>query len=238
MEGMGQVHSAQPMDKVRALVTLAVAVSVATACSGDDDGAEPGTTTASTPAVTTTEPETTEPAATTTDPPTTSASPTTLPATTTLDVEALKAQIAADYERAWQSHEELVTNPTLDQLDDRLAQFVAPGSDSFNSVKAFVERLVADGQRVINGDPDYSTVTVEMVELIGGPPYAEATVTACQVTNRIRVDSAGVPAQEPALIAIRQQQTVQRTLNGWLPSSNLTGLEQGDGITECPPPGS
>ena len=98
MGSMGQVHSAQPMDKVRALVTLAVAVSVATACSGDDDETEPSVP-ATTAAVTTEAPTSTEPP-TTTERPTTTAAPTTaLPPTTTVDVEALKAQIAADYER-------------------------------------------------------------------------------------------------------------------------------------------
>jgi hypothetical protein len=112
----------------------------------------------------------------------------------------------------------------------------APGSESYNSVKAFIEELVATGERVVSGDPDLSSVTVEMVELVGQPPYQEALVTACSVDNRLRVDAAGAPVEEPLLFAIRQQQTSQLTGNGWLPASALTGLEQGDGIAECPPP--
>jgi len=236
MGSMGQVHSAQPMDKVRALVTLAVAVSVATACSGDDDETEPSVP-ATTAAVTTEAPTSTDPP-TTTEPTTTTAAPTTaLPPTTTVDVEALKAQIAADYERSYELLDELVSNPTLDGLGDRLALFLAPGSDSYNSVRTFVEELVASDERVVNGDPDLSSVTVEMVELVGSPPYVEATVTACSIDNRLRVDAAGTPLEEPLLFAIRQRQVVQLTPNGWLPASRLTGLEQGDGITECPPPG-
>ena len=66
-----------------------------------------------------------------------------------------------------QLQEDLVSNPTLDGLDERLAQFVVPGSDAYNASRRSSRSLVAHGERVVNGDPDYSTVTVEMVELVG-----------------------------------------------------------------------
>ncbi len=120
-----------------------------------------------------------------------------------------------------------------------MAQIAGARLGSFNSVKAFVEELVASGERVVNGEPDYSTVTVEMVELVGEPPYAEATVTVVRrdTTELVSTPPGTRSTGTGSLVAIRNQQTVELTPNGWLPSSLLTGLEQGDGITECPPPG-
>ena len=45
---------------------------------------------------------------------------------------------------------------------------------------------------MVFGNPDYSTVTVEMVELVGEPPYSEATVTACLVNNRNESTQLGI----------------------------------------------
>ena len=118
MVGMGLPFAQRRIEEAgealvtRAMAALAVLVAALAACNSDDE-AEPETTPPPTTAAETTEatdppttPESTA-APTTTDPPTTTQAP-----TTTVDVEALKAQIAADYERSWELFDELATNPT------------------------------------------------------------------------------------------------------------------------------
>jgi hypothetical protein len=171
-----------------------------------------------------------------TTPPSTTPPPTTRAPTTTLTDDELKAQIAADYMRSSELLDELASNPTLDGLDERLAQIAAPGSVAAEDLRAFIVGMVERGERVINGAPDYSTVEVESVEFVGATPYIEATVTYCLVTNRIRIDSAGMPQPGTGgLIASREFQTVQPTPNGWLPSSRITEIWGEVGASECPP---
>ena len=213
-------------------VLLAVTLAVA-ACTNDDDADEttvPATTPSSTESPTTDAPTTTD-ARTTTEATTTTAAP-----TTTVDVEALKAQIAADYERSAELLDELVSSPTLEGLDERSALIMAPDTEAFNGVKEFVQGMVERGEHVVNGEPDYSTTTVEGVELVGSPPYTQAVVTSCVVTNRARVDSQGIVQEGTGILgAIREQSDVALTANGWLPSSSLTSLGEVVGGTECPP---
>ena len=161
----------------------------AVGCSSGDDGgaAEP---TSVTPAPTTT--TTTVEATTTTtappepsEPPTTETTETSPPTTTEADLEA---QIAADYVRSWELRNELTSNPTLDNLDARVAEIAAVGTPEFDSLKAFVEELVALGERTAPGDPDIFSVTVEGVTLSDG---SRAEVTACYVDNRLRAQCGG-----------------------------------------------
>ena len=218
----------------RHLLVLAAATLLAVGCSDDDDSDSTGAATTP-PPESTTAPTTDAPA--TTDEPTTTVATTTVAPTTTLDVEALKAQIAADYERSAELLDELVSNPTVDGLDEKLAMIMTPGTEPYEGVREFVVAMVERGERVVNGVPDHSSTTVENVELVGEPPYTEAIVTSCAVTNRARVDSQGIIQEGTGiLVAIRNRGNVQLTPNGWLPSSLLTGLEQGEGLTACPPP--
>ena len=66
------------------------------------------------------------------------------PTTTEADLEA---QIAADYVRSRELRNELTSNPTLENLDARVAEIAAVGTQEFDSLKAFVEELVALGER-------------------------------------------------------------------------------------------
>ena len=164
MGSMGQVHSAQPMDKVRALVTLAVAVSVATTCSGDDDEAEP--TVPSTTAAATTEPPTTTAPPTTTEPPTTTAAPTTPAAhhdarcRSPEGPDRCRLRAGAPTPGGPRQQPDAGRPGRATRADGRRIGHLQQRQE-------FVEGMVANGERVVNGDPDYSTVTVETVELVG-----------------------------------------------------------------------
>jgi len=206
-------------------------------CSGDDDAADPSPPSIETTAAPTTEIATTEPPASTA-PPTTSSTTTTTtepPTTTTLTDEQLKQQIAVELVRAYDNLEQLTAEPTVDGLDERLATIVAPGTDAAADIRALIEELVANGERVVTGVPDYSSVAVESVELVGAAPYGEAVVTFCRVNNRVRVDTQGAPQPGTGgLIASRVHQTVQQTPGGWVPSSAVTEIVSEIGATTCP----
>ncbi len=150
---------------------------VGAGCSGDDDDAADATTVAvaiAGPVAERTSPPTQPP----TTPAPTTATPTTPPAppTTAVDLEALKAQIKADYERSWQVLAQLTESPTLDNFDATLAQIAVPGSENYNALKEFVTGMVQRGEHVVRGTPDYFSITVEVVELSDGPASAEAVV--------------------------------------------------------------
>jgi hypothetical protein len=200
------------------------------ACGSDDGNAKPTTstgTTTPTSAATTIAPTTPD----TTSTPTSST--TTVPVTTTTTVEDLKAQIAADFEKAYFRNFELVLTPSLDNLDARVAEIAVPGSDAFTRVVAFVQDLVRLGDRVVPNDPDILKITVENVDLVGQPPYTEANVTSCKVTNRKRVTPAEnspsgieIPVGDTGkLLAYRITEPVQLTATGWFRTSgDLTGI--------------
>ncbi len=174
-----------------AVVSAALATAAVGCSSGDDGGAE---TTSVTPAPTTTQPRvtTTVAQATTTtgpteptEPPTTETAP---PTTTEADLEA---QIAADYVRSWELRNELTSNPTLENLDARVAEIAAPGTPEFDSLKAFVEELVALGERTAPDEPG---------PLLGDGrgrgrrrrcPARDGRRDVCYVDNRLRVDASG-----------------------------------------------
>ena len=215
-----------------------VATVLAACSSGDDGEAEPTTTATATTAARDVTTTTTEPEATTTEAPATTPEPTdppeTAPPTTT--EQDLKAQIAADYARSWELRNELVMNPTLDDLDARVAEIAAVGTPEFDSLKAFVEELVALGERIQPNDPDTFSITVEAVTLEGSEPYERADVTFCYVDNRLRVDAQGASTgQFGAQIANRSVDSVALTQSGWLPDGELQIIWSGMGVTQCPP---
>jgi len=230
---------------LRAVTSLAVAVLVVSGCTGDDDTADETSTTPP-PAVATTAPDSSAPAATdppaTTDAPTTTGPPVTTVATTTttasptttvLDEEALKAQIAEDYNAAYRLREEMYSAPTLDGLEERLAKVAVPGSPSYTGFEAFIRELVDTGERLTSNDPDYSSVTAQKVELSGSPPYSEALVTGCLVTNQVRVASDGSKVAGGGLGSAQQVELLVLTPNGWLPSEVLRAETVTPGATQC-----
>ncbi len=187
------------------------------------------TTVPTTPATTvppTTPPPTDPPA---TDPPTTTA--------TTQGERALKRQIADDYRRSQRAYIELTENPTLEDLDARVSEIVDRRSSQFQGVREFFVELVENDERVVNNDPDYSTLEIERVELKGRPPYRRAVVTYCRVSNRKRIDAAGNSTRGTGvLLASRESDPVRLTAEGrWLPYTKLTTIRDAQGATECPP---
>jgi hypothetical protein len=212
---------------------LVAALTVAAGCSDDDDDGAGDTTE---PAAESTVPGTTEPPPETTEAPTTTTTTTsTVPPSTTMSEEDLKAQIAADYQRSWQLRRELIANPTLDGLDEKLAQISAPGSADYNMSRDFVTELASAGDRVVPGTPDEFRIDIERVELVGNPPHQEARVTMCWVANPVRVNSEGAVVTDFGLVAARRQDHVVLTPGGWLPDGQLVDYWQGLGVTECPP---
>jgi hypothetical protein len=227
---MGPLHCADRREQGEQGVTrrwlgAAALVLVAAACNGDDDddAVETSVTTATTPA------PTTEATATST----TTTTTTTEPTTTTLSEDELKAQITADYLRAEQALEDLSRNPPSEGLDERVAAAVVSGSALHSEIVANLSDDVARGERVIAGDPDYSDVLVEAVQLTGD---GTAEVTACVITNEIPVDAAGQPLDSAnPLLAARVRQPMQRTDQGWLLASNRIRVDIREGVPSCAP---
>jgi hypothetical protein len=229
--------------RVRRLsVTCATAVAVAvisllTAC---DDASTTAPTVTIAPASTTSSTGTPGTSTSTT----TSTTTTTVAVTTTTTLDDLKAQIAADFEKAYFRNYELVLTPSLDNLDARVAEISVPGSDAFTRLVAYVKDLVRLGDRVVPNDPDILKVNVENVELVGEPPYTTASVTSCQVTNRKRVTpaenspiSVEIPVGDSGkLLAYRTTEPVQLTATGWLQTSGNAKAVQFEGQDSCPAP--
>ena len=74
---------------------------------------------------------------------------------------------------------ELTANPTLEGLDEKLAQISAPGSDDYKICELH-QRVGPAGDRVIPSTPDEFRIDVERWNS-GEPPYGEAVVTICFV---------------------------------------------------------
>jgi hypothetical protein len=228
------------------ILTVALA---AVGCSDDDGGDEttptttapttssmpPPTTDVGSTAVSSVSPPTTE-VATTTDVPTTTDAP--------IDEEALKAEIADDYERAFYRGWKMLEQPRLRNLQARVSHVYVPGSPAYDSYIARTRELVALGDAVVPNDPDLLSVKVENVRLVGRPPYRRAVVTACEVTNRRQVTP---PENSPTgneievagsgeLVVTRFEEPVQLTENGWLTyRAHRTGIGYVNGETTCPP---
>jgi hypothetical protein len=236
-EGMGPLHCADRREQGEHGMTRRwlgaaafVLVAVLAACNGDDDDA----VVESSVPPTTTVPETTELPETTEATTTTSGStiPTTEASTTTaVDVEA---QVAADYLRVQQALEDLNRAPTLENLDERVSAIAVPGSAGHSQILSAVQQSVAAGERIVAGDPDYSDVIVEAVELPEGPAGEDAVVTACVVTNEAVVNAEGdVLDGTGRLIAARIRDTLQRTSNGWLLTAPPERVGIREGLTTC-----
>ncbi len=229
-------------------MALLIAVAVgAVGCSDDDGQGSPATTTSATAtSAETTVAVTTSvaPTTTATSPPTTDTPTTPEPTTEPVDVEALKHQIAQDYERAFYRGWQMLERPRLRNLNDRAAKVLARGSPAYDSYVARTRELVALGDAVVPNDPDLLSAMVERVDLVGGAPYRRAIVTVCEVTNRKQVTLAeNSPSGEQIevggtgnLEVIRYHEPVRRTANGWLRFKTPregTGFDRGE--TTCPP---
>jgi hypothetical protein len=234
---------------MRRSVLVLVAALAAVGCSDDDAGGEstPATTTPTTSSV---PPSTSDVGSTTasssspptTDPPTTTDVPTTTDAP--IDEEALKAEIAEDYERAFYRRASMLADPSLRNLESRVATVLVEDSPAFETFVARVRELVALGDVVIPNDPNLYSATVESVRLVGEPPYRRAIVTVCEVDNRRQVTP---PENSPTgneievagtgkLLVTRIKEPVRRTDLGWLryrTKRNGIGFVQGE--TTCPP---
>jgi hypothetical protein len=232
-------------------MALLIAAAVAAAgCSDDDDAQGSSTTTASSgSSASTTDPTlaattSAAPTSSATTPSTTDTPTTPEPTTEPVDVEALKAEIARDYERAFYRGWGMLRRPRLRNLDARAAKVLAEGSPAYESYIARTQELVVVGDAVVPNDPDLLSATVEKVDLVGPPPYRRAVVTVCEVTNRKQVTLAeNSPSGEQIEVAgsgnlevIRYHEPVRRTENGWLrfktPREGI-GFDRGE--TTCPP---
>jgi hypothetical protein len=84
----------------------------------------------------------------------------------------------------------MLREPSLDDLESRAADIGAPGSDYYNAVLERVRTLVQFGDIVRPNDPEISFAEVREVQLVGDPPYTQAVVTVCDVSNDMRVTPA------------------------------------------------
>jgi len=230
----------------------AVVVLVGAAC--DDGDLESSPTTASvTQAPTTAGPETTDlppptseapattEAAPTTATPTTQPEPPTSPLPTTIDEEALKAEIAADFLASDARLVAMVENPSLDDLERRALEVAAPPLN--DQLIRRVQDLVAQGDRVAPGDPPIHFVDVESVSWDSSSP-TEAVLMVCDADNSRQITPGAGPNGEDVgtagtgqLTARRFEQHVVLTENGWLPDvfqTDAIGVWQG--VESCPPP--
>jgi hypothetical protein len=228
---------------VRARLLLVAAALTAAGCSDDDAAGvdstvvDPATTPTTAVATTAMPPSTSSPS---------TASPrTTVPPETTppVDEEALKAQIAEDYERAFYRRAEMLAAPSLRNLESRVARVLVQDSPAFETFVERIQELVALGDQVVPNDPNLYSATVEKVELVGNRPYRRAVVTVCEVDNRRQVTPPeNSPTDEEVEVAgtgqlevIRFEEPVRLTANGWLryktPREGV-GFDEG---TTCPP---
>jgi hypothetical protein len=217
----------------------------AAACDDGDPDADVATTATppappSMPTTATSTPPTTAPTVVpNTDPPTTPATTTsTQPPPTTIDEEALKAEIAEDFVASLQRLAELTGEPNADVLEERIAQIAAPG-EYRDELSTYVTGLAEAGQHVRLGNPPVFEVTVEQVAVIGP---SEAEVQFCWAQNGQVVQPGAASGgteltiSPPTLTAIRDRETVVRTVHGWLQSTSdgrAMGIFEGSAI--CPP---
>jgi hypothetical protein len=232
-------------------MALLIAAAVAAAgCSDDEDAQGSSTPTASSvqPANTT---DTTLAATTSVAPTSSAATPPTTDTPTTpesttepVDVEALKAEIARDYEGAFYRGYRILGTPRLRNLDGRAAHVVAKGSPAYRNLVSRVQELVALGDAVVPNTPDLLSADVENVELLGTAPYRRAIVTVCEVTNRKQVtlpenSSTGQQievAGSGQLLVFRFEEPVRLTSNGWLRTrGDREGVQFTGGQTTCKP---
>ncbi len=244
------MHAARARVRPTALVVVAALAFAVAGCSDDDPAAVPTSEVARTPATTmaplsTEPPETTADAATTaaptTEAPPTTAAPETTPAPpTTVDVDAVKAQIAAGLLESDALLVEIVANPSLEDLERRALEAAAPPFSDV--IISRVRDLVAKGDRVVAGDPPIHIIDVEQVTWDPANPV-EATLLACQVDNSVQLTPGAGPNGEDVLvagtgqlIARRYNQHVVRTEFGWRPDAfQPDALGVWFGAETCPP---
>ncbi len=219
--------------------TIAIVIGmliVIAAC--DNSGSTRSTTTIATTAPTVTTPTSTSPS--TTAPVTAATTSTSTTTTTTVSVEdALKAQVAADYERANLRRYEIFQHPTLDNLDALVAEVAVPGSERASAFKSFVEGLVAVGDVI---SVDVVKFTVEQVKLVGTGPYTEAVVTVCQVEQSKQITPAANSPTGSEIVtggseiheAFRTDEPLRLTDQGWRPYQNRLDVTRFQGADSCP----
>jgi hypothetical protein len=231
----------------RAIIAVgALGFSLTAAACDDGDPEADGSTTATPPAppsppttATSTPPTTAPSVVANTDPPTTTAPATSTRApATTIDEEALKAEIAEDFVASLERLADLTGEPNADVLDERIAQIAAPG-EYREELSTYVTGLAEAGQHVRLGDPPVFEVTVEQVAVIG--PF-EAEVQFCWAQNGQVVQPGAesgdteLTVSPPTLTAVRDRETVVRTAHGWLQSTSdgrALGIFEGSAV--CPP---
>ena len=202
----------------RRLLVAALVLSAMAACDDGDDTAPTSTDPPTTEATATSDPTATTDAPTTA--PTTAPSTSTAPGPTTSPEDALAAEIAADYLEAEEAIYALVHEPSLDQLEQRVALVAAPGSPFFDLMVARVTELVELGDIVTANDPDIDHVEIEDIEVVDGD---SALLTICRVTNLKQVTPGASPTGEDVLtlgtgelIASRSRECRLCTSNAWL----------------------
>jgi hypothetical protein len=215
------------------LPVLLCGLLLAVACSGDEPVTTPTSLVVPTAAATTSTSSTTS---------TTSSTTSTVPPSTTIDVESLKAQIAAEFEEDQRRLLEIFARPSLDGLDERLAEIAEPGSQSTIQYKARLEELVELGQGLVPNDPDLNVTMVESVELVGDPPYTEAIVTSC-IVDDYRVVT--LPEFSPTGTEIlvggsevfsvgRYTEPLRLSERGWVKYTGRRDVVRFPGATTCP----
>lgn len=174
-----------------ALIAAGALLALVAACS-DDDSPEAGDTVPPSPITA----ATTSPATTHETPPTTQpASSSTVAPTTTVSEEHVKAEIEADYLEITDHGWELAANPRKKNLEKRVAQVAVTGSPYYETTITRIRELVDRGEYMYLDEPPINKATVQDIELIGEPPYTEAIVIACHVSNANLVTDP-IPADE------------------------------------------
>jgi hypothetical protein len=213
----------------RPVIVAASVVAVLTGCSSDPDNTLTfeSTTVAST-VTTTTEAATTTTAVAPTS--TTVAVTTTLPATTTTeDIEAIKAQVEADY----RSGAEARTRCDYDPAACDFAAIAVPGSPQDVSNRDLMKIRLDSNLRAVEGRGEYR-YSIEDVEIVGD---SVALVTVCAYDSIVIYDIAN-PAEASDDLVFDDQRISNRARwelhlegSGWRIFSGVQlTIQQGDGL--------
>jgi hypothetical protein len=220
------------------LLSACALVGVLTLAACDGGGGASSSTSATSTEPTSTSPVSTSP--TTSSTTTSSTTSTTTTTSTTVPIEVtVKAQVAADYERAYLRLWDSYQHPTLDGLDAVTAEVAVPDSERAAAFQAFIKNLVANGDVYA---VETATATVEAVKLVGKAPYTEAIVTVCEVENFKQVTpAANSPTGSEALVggserheAFRTDEPVRLTDQGWRQYRTRRDGRIFEGADACP----
>jgi hypothetical protein len=135
-------------------------------------------------------------------------------------LDQLKAEIEVAFRDLNSKVIALLSDPSLDGLEPRVAEIAVPGSPYSEALVSRVTTLVTNGQYLVLNDPSVETLTIESIA-IAGPTMAD--VTACQVTNALtmkRADQSPTGRPIPVggtgeLSAARFTQSMVLTADGW-----------------------